>query len=80
MCWWEDEGFHPGVSIVLMRKEAKPSLEFEGGREVVWREMGGVGIILKGRNVVEMMGTVECIVELTYLATQSAVERKLITR
>lgn len=30
MCWWEDEGFHPEVSIVLMRKEAKPSLELKG--------------------------------------------------
>lgn len=47
---------------------------------MVWGEMGGVGIILKGRNVVEMMGTVECTVEMTYLATQSALERKLITR
>lgn len=77
MCWWDDEGFHPGVSIVLMRKEAKPSLEFEGDREVVWGEMGGVGIILKGRNVVEMMvemmGSVKCTMELTYSAIQSAV-------
>ena len=26
----EDEGFHPAVSIVLMRKEAKSSLEIKG--------------------------------------------------
>lgn len=32
-----------------MSKEAKSSLEFEGGREVIWREMGGVGITLESR-------------------------------
>lgn len=49
MFWWEDEAFNPVVSIVLMRKEAKPSLEIEGSREVVWGVMGGVGIVLKDR-------------------------------
>lgn len=73
MFWWEDEAFNPVVSIVLMRKEAKPSLEIEGGREVVWGVMGGVGIVLKDRNRIEMMGSVECTVELTYSAIQSAV-------
>lgn len=73
MCWWENEGFHPRVSIVLMKIEPKSSLEFEGGGKVVWRETEGVRIILKCRHVVEMLGSVECTMELTDSAVQSAV-------